>query len=308
MKRALLLVALAAFASVALSSPIDQTKRLKMRVAVAPLDWSDHDSIDNWQIPVEYRNAIYEKLTKKLMDSGKFIVLEREAMEALLNEKAIKTETSGQSQKGKITPAQSLVKGKVTDFELASKGGGGGISIGGLSLGGRVSEAKVGINVRIFDVDTSELLASEDAAKSTQSHSFSVAGGLNSVFGSFDAFDRSPLGEATTKCISDAVDKIIIILDKQPWSSKVADWDAQAKEVTIGAGAEQGVQVGDTFDVYRVTKIIKDPETGEILGKKTSRVGSVRVTTVDKRFSVAVPVDGTDFMAGDIVKEVLTRS
>src|SRR3954453_20186590 len=106
-KVAAILAALTVFTAFASAEP----HTLKMRIAVAPLDWSKHDTIDNWQIPVEFRNAIYEKLVKKLMDTGKFIVLEREAMEALLNEKGIKQETSGQAQKGKITPAQTLVKG-----------------------------------------------------------------------------------------------------------------------------------------------------------------------------------------------------
>jgi len=279
------------------------TKHLKMRVAVAPLDWTDHEWIGDWQVPIDFRNAIYEKLEKKLLDTGRFVVLEREAMQALLTEKGIKEETSGQSQKGKITPAQSLVKGKVSDFDLSSKGGGAGISVGGLSLGGHVSEAKVGINVRIFDVDTSELLASETCAKSVQSHSFHISGGLGNAFGSFGAFEHSPLGEATTKAIDEAVNKIMIVLDKQSWSAKVADWDSSAKEATLNAGDDAGVRVGDTFDVYRVVKVIKDPETGEILGKKTARVGAVRVTSVDKKFCLASAVEGSTFQSGDIVRD-----
>src|SRR5207302_1986494 len=104
MKRLALLVTLISLCALAVAG---QTKHLKMRIAVAPLDWSNHDYVSDWQVPVEFRNAIYEKLTKKLLDTGKFIVLEREAMEAIQNEKGIKEETSGQNQKGKITPAQS---------------------------------------------------------------------------------------------------------------------------------------------------------------------------------------------------------
>ncbi len=305
MKR--LALALVAFTALASAGNAPQ-KQHKMRVAVAPLDWSKNDRIDNWQIPVAFRQAIYEKLCKKLLETGKFVVLEREALEALMQEKAIKEENTGQDQKGKIVPAQFLVKGQLTDFELNSKGGGGGVSIGGtiggVRLGGKVSEAKVGMNVRMFEVDTSELIASESASKSVQSRGFDIGGWVNSVGADFGAYEKSPLGEATTKALDEAVEKIVKALGKQPWQCIVADYDAQAKELTLNAGNELGVSVGDLFEVYKVTKIIKDPETGAVLGKKTAKIGLIKVTEVEKKFSLASVVDGEGFETGAIVREV----
>ncbi len=288
-----------------------QAHKLKLRVAVAPLDWSKNDRIDNWQIPVEFRQAIYEKLLQKLQATGRFVVLEREALEALMQEKAIKEENTGQDQKGKIVPAQFLVKGQLTDFELNSKGGGGGVSIGGsiggVRLGGKVSEAKVGMNVRMFDVDTSELLASESASKSVQSRGFDVGGWVNSVGADFGAYEKSPLGEATTKALDEAVEKILKTLGKQPWQCMVADYDDKDKEVTLNAGLDLGVQEGDIFDVYKVTKVIKDPETGAILGKKTAKIGSIKVTSSEKKFSLASVLDGDGFEPGAIVREIVIK-
>lgn len=305
MKRALLLASLALITSFA--GTVEQAKVYKLRVAVAPLDWSKNDRIDNWQIPVEFRQAIYEKLVQKLHATGKFVVLEREALEALLQEKAIKEENSGQSQAGKIVPAQFLVRGQLTDFALNSKGGGGGVSIGGsiggVRVGGRVSEAKVGMNVRMFDVDTSEMIASESAAKSVQATGFDFGGWVNSVGGDFGVYEKSPLGQATTKALDEAVEKIVKALGKQPWQCMVADYDAQAKEVILNAGSELGVGVGDLFEVYAVTRIIKDPETGAVLGKRTAKIGLIKVMEVEKKFSTALVVEGDGFAAGAIVRE-----
>lgn len=303
----ILATAVAAFAlavSAAASPPDAEQRTLKMRVAVAPLDWSDRYWIDDWQIPVEFRNAIYEKLVKKLHDSGKFVVLERDALEALLKEQAIKEDNTGQSQKGKVVPAQALVKGKVTDFSLRKGGVGGGISVKGINVGASVTEAKMGISVRIFNVDTSEVLANEDAASSVQSTSFRFSGGIGSVFTDFAAFERSPLGEATTKAINQAVEKIIKKLEGQPWTASVADWDADAKELTINAGSDLGVREGDRFEIHRVTRVIKDPETGEILGKRTAKVGVIRIVQVEKKFAIAEVIEGEGFGAGDVVKEI----
>lgn len=305
MKRALLLASLALITSFA--GTVEQAKVYKLRVAVAPLDWSKNDRIDNWQIPVEFRQAIYEKLVQKLHATGKFVVLEREALEALLQEKAIKEENTGQSQAGKIVPAQFLVRGQLTDFALNSKGGGGGVSIGGsiggVRVGGRVSEAKVGMNVRMFDVDTSEMIASESAAKSVQATGFDFGGWVNSVGGDFGVYEKSPLGQATTKALDEAVEKIVKALGKQPWQCMVADYDAQAKEVILNAGSELGVGVGDLFEVYAVTRIIKDPETGAVLGKRTAKIGLIKVMEVEKKFSTALVVEGDGFAAGAIVRE-----
>ncbi len=281
-----------------------QEKRLKMRVAVAPLDWAEHYSIDNWQMPLEFRNAIYEKLVKKLLDTGRFVVLEREAMEALLQEKAIKEENTGESQKGKMVPAQALVKGKVIDFTVNQRGAGGGVSVPGLGhVGGSVSEARVGINVRIFDVDTSELLASENAPGRADAAGFNFSGWVGNLGTDFAAYDRSPLGKATTTAIDKAVEAIVKKLGGRPWQARVADWDEESKEVTINAGEEVGVKAGDAFDVFRVTKVIKDPETGQVLGVKTTKVGWIKVTDVQAKFATAISGDGTGFQSGDIVRE-----
>jgi curli biogenesis system outer membrane secretion channel CsgG len=302
------LVSLALVALVGVVSANVQEKRLKLRIAVAPLDWSNKGAVDNWTVPVEFRQAIYEKLVQKLVATNRFVVLEREALDVLLQEKAIKEETTGQDQKGKITPAQVLVKGQLTDFELQSKGGGGGVSIGGslggVRLGGKVSEAKVGMNVRMFDVDTSEVIATESASKSVQAKGFTIGGWVNSVGADFGAFEKTPLGEATTKALDEAVEKIVKALGKQPWQAMVADFDDKEKEVTINAGSDLGVREGDVFDVYKVTRVIKDPETGAILGKKTAKIGSVKVTSVEKKFAVARVLDGEGFETGAIVREI----
>lgn len=283
---------------------LPQEKRLKMRVAVAPLDWSLHDYIGNWQMPLEFRNAIYEKLVKKLFDTGRFVILEREAMEPLLQEKAIKEENTGESQKGKIVPAQALVKGAVTDFTVDQRGGGVGVSVPGLGhVGGSVSEARVAINVRIFDVDTSEMIATETAPGRADAAGFNFSGWVGNLGTDFAAYDKSPLGKATNTAIDKAVEAILKKLGSKPWQARVADYDTDSHEITLNAGEEVGVKVGDAFDVFRVTKVIKDPETGQTLGVKTSKIGWIKVTEVQPKFATAIIGDGTGFQTGDIVRE-----
>lgn len=290
----LAVIALTATLSVA------QEKRLKIRLAVAPLDWSFAES---WNVPQGFQQAIYEKLTKKLLDTGRFVMLEREALDALLKEQAIKEENTGASQKGKIVPAQALVAGKVSDFEVNERGGGGGVSVGGFKVGASSSQAKVGINIRLFDVDTSEVLISDTATGTSQGGGISVGANIGSTYSNFDAFQQSPLGKATTTAIDKAVEMIVKKMEKRPWTCKVADFDDSSKEVAINAGGDAGVQVGDVFSVMRVTRVIKDPDTGAVIGTKTQKVGTIKVTSVDKKLSFCSVESGEKFEVGDIVSE-----
>ncbi|RYG36597.1 hypothetical protein EON81_09290 [bacterium] len=277
-------------------------RHLKLRVAVAPMQLKDQNLFDQFQIPVEFRLALDEKLSKRLLDTGKFVVLERAALEEILTEKEIKEETSGQSQKRKIIPAQALVQPKLTNFELNNKGAGGGINVGGIGrIGGSVSEAKGTINVRIIDVDSSELIASEDASGTAQAKGFSFSGNNKVAWADFGAFEKTPLGKAMDTAITKAVEQIVKQLAKQPWSARIADVDG--KELTISAGEDSGVQAGDEFVLYKKGKEIRDPDSGEILGVRMSKSGRVRIKEVDKKFSVAEMIEGDTVVAGDVIKE-----
>ena len=196
-----------------------------------------------------------------------------------------------------------MVAGKVTDFEVNERGAGGGVSVGGFKIGAKGSEAKVGINVRLFDVDTSEVLISDTATGTAGGGGISVGANIGNTYSDFDTFQKSPLGKATTTAIDKAVEMILKKMEKRPWTCKVADFDAAAKEVALNAGSETGVQVGDVFDVMRVTRVIKDPDTGAVIGKRTSKVGSIKVSSVEKKLAFCSIVEGTEFQVGDIVSE-----
>ena len=73
--------------------------------------------------------------------------------------------------------------------------------------------------------------------------------------------------------------------------------------VFLNVGAEAGVKEGDTFDVYRVGNVIKDPDTGEVLGSDETKVGRVKITKVmGARLSTASVVSGSGFKPGDMIK------
>lgn len=71
----------------------------------------------------------------------------------------------------------------------------------------------------------------------------------------------------------------------------------------VNVGSEAGVKEGDEFDVLRAGEVIKDPDTGEVLGANETKVGRIRINAVmGPRLSRASAVSGSVFKVGDVLK------
>ena len=73
-------------------------------------------------------------------------------------------------------------------------------------------------------------------------------------------------------------------------------------DIVLNVGAKTGLKVGDQMTVERVSKEIKDPSTGQVIRRVSSKLGVIQVTDVDDGSSVAKVVSGSGFKVGDLVK------
>ena len=108
-------------------------------------------------------------------------------------------------------------------------------------------------------------------------------------------------GKRFAKLLSDAVLEHV-------YPVKVADVDADMGEVYIASGGVNRIEVGEVFRVLRLGREIRDPDTGEVLGRRQRELGMVRVTDVQPKFTIAVPVEGLDLTQvkiGDQVQRVI---
>jgi len=48
----------------------------------------------------------------------------------------------------------------------------------------------------------------------------------------------------------------------------------------IAAGGNDGVNVGEIFEIHQVVREIKDPTTKEVLDRLTNKVGEMTITSV----------------------------
>jgi len=108
----------------------------KKRLAVLGLENKIKTEIPDpsWKIG----EGLTEMLTTELFKTNRFIMVERAALAEIVKEQELgQTGLVGKdtaTRVGQLLGAQLLVAGAVTEFEAASKGGGGGIGFAGLAL------------------------------------------------------------------------------------------------------------------------------------------------------------------------------
>ena len=90
-------------------------------------------------------------LSNELANTGEFRVVERNKLQSVINEQDLAAEI------GMVTGAEYLVLGTVTAFESNTASTGGGISISGISIGGKKREAYIAVDVRVVNSTTGEL-------------------------------------------------------------------------------------------------------------------------------------------------------
>jgi len=74
-------------------------------------------------------------------------------------------------------------------------------------------------------------------------------------------------------------------------------------QITINRGEGGGVAVGDTFGVFALGEEMIDPDTKESLGREEVKVGKVKITEVDAKFSKADILEDTGIDKGAILRK-----
>jgi len=183
----------------------------KARIAVA--DFEDKMS-SSGHYRGEYGRGMSDMLTNALFQSNRYIVLEREKLEAVLAEQHLGA--SGRIKKqtaaaiGELEGAELMVTAAITGFDPGAAGGGGGLAgIPGASLLGAVAgsfkKAHVAMDLRVIDTRTARVLAATSVEGSATAFG---AGGLalgGAMGGGLGGFSKTPMETAIRKMITEAV-------------------------------------------------------------------------------------------------------
>ena len=274
----------------------------KKRIAVLEFD----NKVNNkwWDRGWDVENRLAEMVITELIKTDRFVVVERGALNEVLSEQdlgasgRVREETAARI--GEILGAQILVKGAITEFIEKESGGAGGILVSGLGIGGSTNTGHVAMDMRLIDATTGQILHSERAEGKIKSSGIGGIGFFSGVAFGGTAYKKTALGKATRAAVTEAVSFIVNKMDDYPWQGNVVK--AEPGKVFINGGHNMGISMDSVFTVYSRGEELIDPTTGLSLGSALTRTGTIRVSHVSDKFSIADIIEGSGFKRGDVVK------
>jgi len=203
------------------TQPLPPYSGPKVRVAVANFEVKAAKATN------EIGSGLREMLITALVNSGRFSVVERQELSAVMQEQELAVSGAAEQgtgpQRGKIKTADLIITAAVTEFEPSAVGGGAGIGgggdigkgvLGGL-LGASLNKAHMALDIRVIDASTSEVLA----ATRVQGQASDIAGGFMAGFlGSWglgaglSMYANTPMEKAIRICIIEAVKYISSVI------------------------------------------------------------------------------------------------
>jgi hypothetical protein len=173
-------------------------------------------------------------------------------------------------------------------------------------LNKKEDKAVVKVTYRLLDAETGEVLKSGDAEgqsirKSKGIGGIAAYGGMVIDMGSAN-FAQTIIGEATVECVKHLVETLDGQLATIKYKAHEVEGMVAAVSVdivTLNVGTNDGVNVGDLFDISKPGEDVKDPVTGEVIDRNLEKKGEMTVTTVKDRTAKG-PYTGTPAEPKDI--------
>lgn len=297
----------------------------KKRVAILDFEYGTvrSSSAALFGSDVDIGKGITDLLVKHLVKDGTYSVIERRALDKILAEQNFsnsdRANPSSAAKIGKLLGVDAIIVGSITQFGGENKNtkvGGGGGGWGGFGVGGiglKKSKAIVGLDARLVDIDTGEILAVAEGKGESQRSGTSLLGGGGGWHGwgggavdfSSSGFEETIIGEAVKAAVQQMSSGVISANTKL--ATRVVTVQGQVafvemNQVVLNVGIKNGLKVGDRLTVERVTQEIKDPATGNVLRRLSSQIGTVEISDVDDGSAVAKILEGKGFKVGDLAK------
>lgn len=203
------------------------------------------------------RKQALDILSAKLAASGKFILLERDDLDILLEE-------SGDAMK-KIG-ADYIILGSITEYGRKAEGE------QKLFSTTKTQTVEAGVSIRLVDASTGLIIYSDEAKGFAETTTKQTLG-----LGGTAGFDATLSDKAISAALSQLVENIINKCMDKPWRSYILS--VSDGTYIISGGVSQGLLPDDSFNVYEKGKVVVNPQTGleiELPGKKTGTITVVQ--------------------------------
>ena len=234
-------------------------------------------------------------LSAKLGASGKFILLERNDLQQLLEE----ANRNGQSAQQAIG-ADYMIIGSITEFGRKNT------SQSQVFTTSKTQTVEAAVSIRLVDVATGQIIYSDQGKGSAEITTKSTFVGT----GGHAGYDATLSDKAISAAIDQLVENIINKLSDKPWKSYFLSYDSDA--IIIAGGKSQGIEPGMVFAVKTVGKNVKNPQTGIMVTLPGKEVGKIKVEetggdTPETEYSIVSMIEGTvdsENLSNYIIEEI----
>lgn len=210
----------------------------KPRVGV--LRFTNHTSAGWWSASVG--DELSDMLASELVSTKSFEVLERGEIQAVIGEQDLgesgRLDPATKAKIGKIKGAEYLIAATVSSYEEGTRGGGAGVSVGGLSLGGKKEKTYIAVDLKVINTETGAI--ADARTIEAESTGVGLGAGLNikgvSLRGG--GFEKTPAGKAIRACviyISDYLDCSLVQGKDAGCMKKWDEMDRKRRERTRGS-------------------------------------------------------------------------
>ena len=238
--------------------------------------------------------AASDILITELVKTGKFIVVERDKINKLLEEQKLglsgAVDPGTAAKMGQILGLNAILTGAISNFGVRTTGS------DYLVTQSKRQEASCTVDVRVVDVETGEILLA-DSGKGVSK----VASGSFLGMGTKGGYAETIEGDALRAAVAQMTKNITYQVNKKPWSCRVAQ--VAGGNIYLSAGTESGLKEGQKLKVVSQGQEIKDPDSGMVLGREEQELGVLEIVNhSNERLSVAKMVQGSTPKKGDLCR------
>jgi curli biogenesis system outer membrane secretion channel CsgG len=306
--------------------PVSQAD--KKRVIVDEFDYStvktSVQAVFNTQQDIG--KGIRAMLVTRLAQANKVVVVERAKLATLTKEQDFnasnRVKQGTGARVGQISGADAMLSGDIVVFgrddkKKSVKGGGiiGG-AFGAIASAKSEDKAVVVIDYRLIDAETSEIIATGEA-RGESVRKGNALGAIGGAIGKGAAgvqidmtssnFAQTIIGEATQDCVNKLAEILLGQTSNMKKTVREVEGrvaDVSGKTLVLNVGSNDGVNVGEVFEVLNIIREVKDPVTKETLDVVTEKTGEMTITSVREKVATGT-YTGTAAKVGFMARKKL---
>ena len=158
--------------------------------------------------------------------------------------------------------------------------------------------ARVTVDYALVDIATGKPLVAESGAGEYRKTTTGALG-----LGARSSFDPNLRDGALRDALAKATEKVIRKLSSMPFQGKLLAIDGPS--LILKAGRRSQLKEGTQLAVYHIGEALTDPDNGQVLGYRESKVGVIKIANhQNENLSSATIVSGSGFLVGDVAKPI----